>query len=150
MKKLIVLFIGALCSFQNSFSQKIINSTPYDISSFSVKCCRDLGLNCLIFISENNRILSFGLDGHANEIDKGYSYSIMMREDLSLEETESIIAHELVHIKQMQSGILKFSRDSIYFEDKKYPNITEHHGTDRHELQAIRVGTMLMEKNGGS
>lgn len=146
MEKLIVLFLGALFSFHTAYSQKIINNTQYNISAFSVKCCQYLGLNCLVFITGNNRILSFGLDGHANEIDKGYSYSIMMREDLSLEDTEMIIAHELVHIKQMQSGILTFSRDSIFFDKSRYPNITERHATDKHEIQAVRLGTYLMQK----
>lgn len=132
----------------NAYSQKIINNTPYNISAFSISCCHDLGLKCLIFMTESNKILSFGLDGHANEIDKGFSYSIMMREGLSLEDTEMIIAHELVHIKQMESGMLKFNRDSIYFNNKIYPNISNRHGTDRHELQAVTIGTYLMQKNG--
>lgn len=61
----------------SAFSQKIINSTQYNISAFTYKCCNDLVIDsCLIMISESKDLLRFGLKGHSGEIDKGNSYLI--------------------------------------------------------------------------
>lgn len=131
----------------SAFSQKIINSTQYNISAFAYKCCNDLAIDsCLIMISESNDLLKFGLKGHSGEIDKGNSYLISVGRYLSFQETEKAIAHELVHLKQMKSGLLTFDKDSIRYRGKKYPNIRENHSSNEHEIEAINIGVELYRK----
>jgi len=140
------LITGLMTALTGS-SQVIHNTTKYNITPFTMRCCEELQLDsCLIFIDTTDNILAFGVDGHAREVDKGVSYAILIRKNLSFEHTEMIIAHELVHIKQMKSGMLKFDCDSIRFSNKSYPNIFQRHQTDDHELQAIYIGEMLHEK----
>lgn len=130
-----------------SFSQKIINATQYNISAFTFKCCNDLDIDsCLIMISPSDDLFKFGIKGHSSEIDKGNSYHISISRYMSFEETEKAIAHELVHIKQMKSGILSFDRDSIKYRNKKYPNKREKHMHDEHEIEAVYTGERLYQK----
>jgi hypothetical protein len=145
MKRILVL--GGLFLSVAAWSQTIINTTHYNISGYSFKCCADLKIgSCLIFISETNNVLDFGLVGCSKEIDKGISYSILIKKNTSFEESEMIIAHELVHIGQMKSGRLVFNKDTIIFDNKIYPNDVHVHANDAHEIQAISTGILLYEK----
>jgi hypothetical protein len=144
MKGFIIFVAGIFLSF-SAKAQSIVNTTKYNISAYAGMCCAELKIgNCLIFISESNRVL--GLKGCSRQIEKGKSYSILVRKNLSFDETRLIIAHELVHIRQMKSGELEFDDQSIRYNDRIYPNKPGNHGTDEHEIEAVNLGIALHEK----
>jgi hypothetical protein len=105
--------------------------------------------SCLIMIRGDNIEFKYGLKGQSSEIDKGYSYNILLDKGLSFNETLFVLAHELVHVKQLKCGDLRFNQDSIHFHDIVYPNNARNHNGDLHELSAARLGTLLYEKNRG-
>lgn len=144
MRRLLIFVAGTIISF-SAGAQSIINSTRYNITAYAGRCCSDLKIgNCLIFIAESNRVL--GLKGCSRQIEKGKSYSILVRKNLSFDETRLIIAHELVHIMQMETGELVFDDKSIRYNDKIYPNKPGNHGSDEHEIEAVNLGIALHEK----
>jgi hypothetical protein len=147
MRNVLAAMLMFVMTSISAFSQNIINSTQYNISAFAFKCCNDLAIDsCLIMISQSNDLLKFGLKGHSGEIDKGHSYLISVGRFMSFQETEKAIAHELVHLKQMKSGLLTFDKDSIKYNGKKYPNIRENHSSNVHEIEAINTGAELYKK----
>lgn len=146
MKK--VLFILCLLLPFTGYSQTIINNTIYNINAFAVLCCRDLDIgNCLIMISAGNDPGDFGLEGQTSEIENGKAYSVVLSSSLSFRETQRILAHELVHVMQLKTGILKFDKDSVFYSKKKYRNNPVRHSTHVHELEAIYQGNLLYRKH---
>jgi hypothetical protein len=144
MRGLLIFVAGIFISF-TAGGQSIINTTRYNISAYAGKCCTELNIgNCLIFISESSRVL--GLKGCSRQIEKGKSYSILVRKNLSFDETRLIIAHELVHVRQMETGELVFDDKSIRYNDKIYPNKPGNHGSDEHEIEAVNMGIALHQK----
>jgi hypothetical protein len=144
MRGLLIFVAGIMISF-SAGGQSIVNTTKYNISAYAGRCCADLKIgNCLIFISESKNI--FGMKGCSRQIEKGKSYSILVRKNLSFDETRLIIAHELVHIKQMETGELVFDDKSIRYNDKVYPNKPGNHASDEHEIEAVNLGITLHQK----
>lgn len=130
------------------YSQIIQNCTIYNIDAFAISCCRDLKIDsCLIMIKGGNLTLKYGLLGQSSEIDRNHSYYILVDNGLSFNETLLVLAHELVHVKQMKSGELRFTNDSIYFMHTAYRNSAKNHKHDPHELQAVSTSLQLYEKN---
>ena len=47
--------------------------------------------------------------------------SIIVNKDLTPEEEEDNISHEMVHIEQMKRGDLYYDTHNVYWKGKKYP-----------------------------
>jgi hypothetical protein len=65
------------------------------------------------------RDLEQGVMGEANN-----NGSILIDKDLSTKDKKRAIAHEKVHLDQMERGDLNYDNNYVYWKGKKYPRST--------------------------
>ena len=65
------------------------------------------------------RDLEQGVMGEANN-----NGSILINKDLSTKDKKRAIAHEKVHLDQMERGDLNYDNNYVYWKGKKYPRST--------------------------
>jgi len=146
MKYLLTLLLTFICL--NVYSQvKIINTTRWNLDTFSAKCCEELKIEkAFIVIQEVKGLIygkyfavSYGNDGN---------YIIGISDRLFYEDSKEVIAHELVHISQLNSNELKIlDNKTIGFRGALYQVNVEDHINDPQEKEAIKEAKILYANN---
>ena len=78
---------------------------------------------------ENNKAPVYHVDMEDGVMGKANNNgTIVLNKDIHPEESEQVIAHEEVHIDQMQRGDLNYDDDNVYWKGKTYPRNEMHEG----------------------
>jgi len=126
----------------------IRNMTQWNLDGFVTDCLKDLNIDsCTIVLIPCNNLINGKYEGLMirNSVN---IFSVMVYHYIDYNEACLIIAHELVHIKQMVSGSLHITRtNTIGFKGKTYKANTNDEILNPHEVEAHRIGVKLFSKN---
>lgn len=138
-----LLFFGLALNCQ---AVKINNTTCWNLETFTQRCCDNLGIKDGFVTIQTVRGLINGKYFAVVEGKNGV-YNIGLSDRLHYDECLSAVAHELVHIQQLQSGRLQvLNRNTIGFNGALHTINAESHIDDEHEKEASMIGNMLAAK----
>lgn len=141
-------FLFLLILFSINCSAKVIirNTTCWNLEYFVDKCCDSLKIDsCTIVIQSVDGLIS----GKYFAVVTGNSgvYCIGISSRLFYNDCVSAVAHEVVHIQQLQSGRLKIlDRKTIGFDGALKQVSADSHIDDDHEKEATKVGNLLVKR----
>lgn len=147
MKKLFLLII-LIGLFNLAYGAKIQNYTIYNVDNYVERLTNELNIpdSVTIQIVQSEHLI-LGKYKAATSKATPQVYTILIYKLLSFDETEFIIAHEIVHVKQLQSGKLKILGDNMFmYDDKRFKNKASNHYTDKQEKEARHIGYILYNK----
>jgi len=138
----IVLCISISVSGQNV----VKNLTQWNLDSFIVTCLEDLKVDSCFIVIQPIKGLAYG-KYDALTRNAGGVYTIQMSNYMNYTQTLLTIAHELVHVKQLSSGVLIVKDNGdVIFHGKTYKTNENTHYSDAQEIEARIMGTQLYEK----
>lgn len=143
MKAIAILFLFVALQ---SKAVTINNSTCWNLEKFTIECCKDLGIKDGFITIQTTRGLINGKYFAVVEGKDGI-FNIGLSDRMHYDECLSAVAHELVHIEQLQSGRLKvLNRNTVGFNGALQRVTDETHIDDEHEKEAAMIGNMLVNK----
>lgn len=134
--------------FNLSYGAKVQNYTIYNVNGYVESVARELNLpdSITIQIVQQDHLI-LGKHKAATSEATPHVYTILIYKLLSFDETEFILAHEMVHVWQLQSGRLKILGDNMFmYDDKRFKNKASNHYTDEQEKEARHIGYKLYNK----
>jgi len=122
------------------------NLTQWNIDTFTNQILRELNIDsCFVVIQPTRGLIYDKYDAITKTF--GGCYTVLMSNYMNYDQTLITLAHELVHVKQMKSGILKIlSNGEVEFKGLKYKTNESTHYTDPQEVEARNLGMVLYEK----
>lgn len=122
------------------------NLTSWNFDTFAERCLKDLNVDsCMIIIQPVNGLIkneylaaTFGDQG---------AYTIAISTLLFYQDAMSALAHELIHVQQMNKGELReFGGNMVQFRALTYKTSKRSHYSDPHEVEARTEGLRLFKK----
>lgn len=125
---------------------QVTNKTIYNIEPFVRACMDELKVD-----SANITILSirpatiWGLRGLTKRV-SDHHYIIYVDYVAQFETTMKIVAHEMVHVRQLEAGELNSNNGDVWFEGAMYAEDTNSHYYSPHEVEARERGKELYDE----
>lgn len=145
MKKLL-LIMCMLFTLSITAQNKIYNATQFNLNNFAIKCCTALKIDSVsITIQQLNGLLFNKYYAGCDEVSKN-NYLIGLSNLLSFEQSQEALAHELVHIAQLNHKRLEIiNKDTIKFDNKLYTFSIDNHINDIQEKEAFKISKELVK-----
>lgn len=140
----LMMFVAVGVSGQNT----IVNNTQWNLDRYVNDCLKELAIDSItVVIVPCNDLIKGKYQGLMirNSVN---IFSVMVYHYIDYNEACLIIAHELVHVKQMVSGTLKLTEtNTIAFNGKTYKANTNDEIYNAHEVEAHKIGMRLFTNN---
>ena len=147
MKKLLLITCFILCSLFAQSQNSINNFTQWNLDRYINDCLKELNIDSItVVVVPCNELIKGKYQGLMIRNNTNM-FSVMVYHYIDYNDACLIIAHELVHVKQMLSGSLKLTETSnISFKGKSYKANGDNEFYLAHEVEAHKIGLELYGK----
>lgn len=145
MKKTIIVIAVILMSWTITAQNTVINQTDYNVGEFTKSCLTELKVDSiLLMIVTVEKPIKGEYSGYTFKI-QDHTYVIYAVSTMVIDGFKKLVAHELVHVKQFESG-LRVTGNTATFNQVNYEAKGSEHYNRPYEIEAREVGSELYKK----